>query len=621
VKWAKELLFSSQYQLTSKLKVLELTFRNHMTIKILAADVVAQIAAGEVVERPSSAIKELLENSLDAGATFVRISLAGDGRRFFQIADNGCGIRSDEVALAFTRHATSKLSELADLTTIHTLGFRGEALASIAAVSHVTMTTRHIDEGSGTQIQIEGGLVRSHKSIGAASGSIITAEHLFFNTPARLKFLKSENTEKRQILALIMRYAMAYPHVRFLLEQDKQEVFRTSGNGSLLDVLVSVYGLGHTKQMLEINDEQSTHGIHVYGYASSPNLNRADRSRITLFVNGRWIQDSSLTYAVVQAYHTLLMTGRYPLAVLMLTLPPEEIDVNVHPAKTEVRFRDANVIFSALQRAVRRAVIEQAGTAAFSNRAYNNSGTKVISDDSFGLMQGSFNLDLEHPGRHARRQTDYVDIEKANDLPDRLGIPSSPRTLPMLRVVGQINASYIIAEGPAGVYLIDQHAAHERVLYEQFMQAHERAERLTQLVLEPKAMQVSAEEYQVVLENHEAIQLAGFDIEAFGTNAYIVRSVPALLADKDPIELFEGILQELIAGQSPTKQTTENRIVKHVCKRAAVKAGQILSIEQMQGIIRQLERCASPLTCPHGRPTLIHMSNIQLENEFGRRGS
>lgn len=591
-------------------------------IQVLPEEVVAQIAAGEVVERPASVVKELMENSLDAGARQIRISITGDGREHIQIADDGIGIATGEVETAFLRHATSKLRILDDLNHLHTLGFRGEALASIAAVSQVTLTTRHIDEQAGTRVRVEGGQLRERRSVGAPAGTIITVENLFYNTPARLKFLKGENTEKRQIAGLVTRYAMAYPGVRYILEQDGREIFRTHGSGSLADVLVSSLGLEHGKQMLEVNNGENER-IHVYGYTSAPSLNRADRSRITLFVNGRWIQDNSLTYAVVQAYHTLLMTGRYPVAVLMLTLPPEDVDVNVHPTKAEVRFRDGDAVFAAMQKAVRRAVIEQAQTPGMFT-ARGSTDSRPAWSSRYEATQLDLDFDLSSPGQHARRQTSDLPVGADDDptaIPYGPGAPGRPRTLPMLRVVGQVAASYIVAEGPAGLYLIDQHAAHERILYEQFMVDYERQGTITQYALDVQTLQLGAEEARLLEGHLEALRTFGFDVDIFGQNVFVVRSVPAILADKDPAAVITGIVEDLHQGHKPGQQRIEDKIVLRVCKQAAVKAGQILSQEQMAGLIRQLERCQTPLTCPHGRPTMIHLSSDQLEREFGRAGA
>ncbi|MCZ7538699.1 MAG: DNA mismatch repair endonuclease MutL [Anaerolineae bacterium] len=335
-----------------------------MPIQVLPDVVAAQIAAGEVVERPASVVKELLENAIDAGATSIVIEIERGGQRLIRVSDDGVGIPSHEAALAFARHSTSKLRTVDDLDAITTLGFRGEALASIAAVSRTRLVTRYHKEPIGAEVLVEGGELRAERPAGAPAGTVVEVENLFFNTPARLKFLKSESTERRHITQLVTRYALAYPCVRFQLSQEGREQFHSTGSGDLADVLVEAFGLESFRDMLEVSPlppaRPDLPPIEVYGFASVPALNRANRSHIVLFVNGRAIMDQSLSYAVVQAYHTLIPQGRYPLAVLLIALPPEEVDVNVHPTKAEVRFRAPDAVFSAVQRAVRQAVVGQA---------------------------------------------------------------------------------------------------------------------------------------------------------------------------------------------------------------------------------------------------------------------
>lgn len=596
-----------------------------MTIHLLSGQVVAQIAAGEVVERPSSVVKELIENSIDAGATDVRISVEGDGRKRILVADNGSGIAASEVELAFVRYATSKLETAADLEHVRTLGFRGEALASIAAVSLTTLTTRQRSEDVGTLIRVEGGDAPQRKSVAATAGTTLVIEQLFFNTPARLKFLKSETTEKRLIAAVVTRYAMAYPHIRFVLEQDGREAFRSAGNGDLRAVMAAALGLEQVDEMLPVDD--TSRGVTVRGFTSAPGLNRGDRGRIMLFVNGRHVQDTSLSFAVVQAYHTLLMTGRYPLAVLMITLPPEDLDVNVHPTKAEVRFRDSDSVFSALQRAVRAAVTGYAAPPEF---ALTGSGSRNLPFEppAPSATQSALGLSLETPGQPARRQTEAAPSgDASNDDPidyEALANPAGParpRTLPLLRVVGQIAASYIVAEGPAGLYLVDQHAAHERVLYEQFMAEQAAQIPAAQYTLDAQAVSFAPDDARLLEDSLPLLTPLGFDLEPFGPNTFRVRALPAMLAREEPSAVLSELMSDLRAGRQPGQETVEKRLIIRVCKQAAVKAGQILSIEQMQGLIHQLERCESPLTCPHGRPTLIHMSSDALARQFGRLGA
>src|SRR5512136_1862863 len=330
-----------------------------MPIHLLPNELVSQIAAGEVVERPASVVKELVENALDAGATDIRIEVMQGGRKLIRVSDSGAGIPAAEVELAFTRHATSKIASADDLTRINTLGFRGEALASIAAVAHVSCVTRARGEDIGTQLRVSGDQVAERKGIGAPPGTVISVEDLFHSIPARLKFLKAEATERRHIDGLVTRYALAYPAVRFRLTHDSRTVFETAGSGKLVDVLIAAYGLQVAQGMIAVEAAPEA-SIVVSGYVSDPSLSRANRNDLTLFVNGRWVQDRNLTFAVVQAYHSMLMVGRYPLCFLRVELSPEDVDVNVHPAKSEVRFRNPDQVFRAVQRAVRAVLVEHA---------------------------------------------------------------------------------------------------------------------------------------------------------------------------------------------------------------------------------------------------------------------
>jgi DNA mismatch repair protein MutL len=608
-----------------------------MPIRVLPDEVAAQIAAGEVVERPASVVKELIENSLDAGATTITVEAENGGRRLIRVTDDGLGIAAGEAGLAFARHATSKLRTVDDLSRIATLGFRGEALASIAAVSRTTMVTRTQDESVGTEVQVEGGEVRFERRVGTPVGTVVTVENLFFNTPARLKFLKSESTERRHILQLVSHYAMAYPSVRFQLAQEGREQFHSTGSGDLADVLVEAFGLDAFKDMIEVRPQPFSRPdlppIEVYGFASVPGLNRSNRSQIVLFVNGREVMDQSLTYAVVQAYHTLIPTGRYPLAVLLITLSPEEVDVNVHPTKAEVRFRVPDAVFAAVQRAVRRAVIDQAPVPPIGSESYDGTvlpgwGARRESETGApprplvpGEQQLRLELDSLAPGRYGQQRSETGRMPYGlpdTAIPAGLGGPARPRTLPILRVIGQVGATYIVAEGPAGLYLIDQHAAHERILYEQFMARHAAMEPVAQHTLPVTTVELSPAAAHLVEDSLDLLAHLGFDLDLFGSNTFRIRAIPALLADREPEDVLQGIVQDLESGVGPGEETLEEKLIRRVCKAAAVKAGQTLSFDEMQGLIQQLERCESPRTCPHGRPTMLHISGDDLARQFGR---
>lgn len=568
-------------------------------IRILPPEIAAQIAAGEVVSRPASVIKELVENSIDAGAREIRIEVADGGKRLMRVADDGCGIPAAEVELAFQRHATSKLASAEDLLRIRTLGFRGEALASIAAVSRVTCSTRAVGEETGSLLRLEGGEVVSRRPVGRPPGTTITVEDIFYNVPARRKFLRSSSTERRHIDAWVTRYALAYPHLRFVLVHDEREVFRSPGTGQVRDVLVAVYGVEVGSALVEIPpDEEGP--VRVTGFVSPPYLHRADRGEITLFVNGRWVQDARLAYAVLQAYHTLLPTGRYPLAVVNVTLPPEDVDVNVHPAKAEVRFRDGDAVFRTVQRAVRRALVEEAPVPT--------------------PARGVFPLRPAPEVPTAARPTPPVwpearprAVQAPLELPEAGG-----GKLPVLRAVGQVGATYIVAEGPDGLYLIDQHAAHERVLYEQMMAR--RSEGVpAQPLLEPVAVDLPPDLASLVEEALPVLGRLGLEVEPFGGNTFLVRALPAVLAHVSPRDALTEVALGLAEVRgNRVEEEVERAVVRRVCKQGAVKAGQVLSREEMEELLRALERCENPRTCPHGRPTMIHISLSQLLREFGR---
>jgi len=578
-----------------------------MAIVVLAEDVVARIAAGEAVERPASVVKELVENSIDAGASAIHVEAVGGGRQLIRISDNGSGIPAAEIELAFKRHATSKLRAAKDLQDLSTLGFRGEALASIAAVSQATVITRHSDEEMGVSLKLNGGTIQHHKAIGAPAGTVITIENLFFNTPARLKFLKSDVTEKRHIQRVVTRYAMAYPKIGLVLKQDGREQFRSSGRGDLADVVAKVFGLDKFKQMLEVSSEEVAHRgaskISVFGYTSQPSLHRHDRSRIILFVNGRAIQDNALSHAVTQAYDKLLKAGRHPFAVLLIAMPPEYVDVNVHPTKSEVRFRDANQVFVALQRAVRTAILDY--------------GDDIPTGDKW--EEADFTNDYRDYNRQLPdyRRFEYHDLHADADLdyiPEAAGLPEKPRTLPLLRVVGQIGAVYIVAEGPAGLYLVDQNAAHERVLYDRI--SSDMQSGTLQIVSPPDSLTLMLSPEDTALLTEIGVELAqlGFEIEIFGPNAFVIRAMPKCIASHSLAKAFPQMLAYL--RQSEKKL---DDVMAALAAAAAVKNGQVLETEEMQSIMRQLERCPAPYHSPTGQIIMIHMTREHLAKEF-RRG-
>ena len=584
-----------------------------MPIQILSGEVASQIAAGEVVERPASVVKELVENALDARATQITIRIKQGGRRLIEIADDGDGIPIDELTLSVERHATSKLRTAADLFSIHTLGFRGEALASIGSVSRMAITSCAQGAELGGRVRVDAGKIGELEKLGIPAGTVVRVEDLFYNVPARLKFLKTDATEKRHISALVTRYALAYTRVRFHLTQDGQVVLRTSGNGDHREVLASLYGVDIARQMLEIQLEEE--GFRVSGFISPIDLTRSNRREITFFVNGRWVQDSALSSSLLQAYRTMLMVGRYPMAVLFLQLDPEEVDVNVHPAKAEVRFRKSDLVFARVHRAVKRGLltyspVAQPKTPNWGGGAYQSPSTPYTQraiDPAWDMAADEDeDLPVGLPG------------QRSVETPGQPSLPAS--NLPLLRLIGQVGATYLVAEGPDGLYLIDQHAAHERVLFERMMKL--RSEKIpSQALLEPEVFQLQPESAQLLADKLPFLGELGFEVELFGPNAFRVTAIPHLLTGSDPVSAVRVVVEDFEADETPLQHELEAKLVARICKRAAVKAGHVLSKEEQEALIQGLENCESPRTCPHGRPTMIHLSVDLLERQFGRRGA
>jgi DNA mismatch repair protein MutL len=576
-----------------------------MGIRVLSPQIASQIAAGEVVERPASVVKELVENALDADARTVSVETEEGGCRRISVADDGDGIAPEEITLALARHATSKLTCIEDLNSIRTLGFRGEALASIAAVARVQLTSRSRCSPGGMRLTAENGRTGKPAAVGAPQGTVAVVEDLFFNVPARRKFLKSPATERRLIEALVARYALARPTVRFRLSQDGRESFSSSGGGDRREVLAGVFGVDAAQRMIEIAPADAGGAVRVTGFISPTDLSRSNRKDILLFVNGRSIMDPALTTAVVQAYHTLLMVGRYPFGAIFIDLPPEEVDVNVHPAKAEVRFRSPDAVFSAVQRAVRQALLGGAG------------GTMVPSATPWPVRTWG-------PGHAAAPSPDWMlDHEPAGAAdaaePKSEAPPAlAPAGTGLLRPIGQVGASYLVAEGPDGLYLIDQHAAHERVLFEA-MRREPSGARVAQRLLSPEVVELSAAQASALGEQLDLFRHIGFDVEPFGGSAFRVRSVPQLLGALRPAEALRAAVEDFEEDETPLAAEAEARLIARVCKRAAVKAGQVLGAEEQAALVRALERCASPRTCPHGRPTMIHLPMDLLARRFGRK--
>jgi DNA mismatch repair protein MutL len=594
-----------------------------MPIRLLSPEVSSQIAAGEVVERPASVVKELVENSLDAGAKHISISIVDAGRTLIEVVDDGHGIPADELALAASRHATSKLVQSDDLFHIQTLGFRGEALASIGSVSHMTITSRVESAKEGARLKVDGGISEKVEKVGAPVGTVVRVENLFYNVPARLKFLKTDTTERRVIDSLVTRYALAYPHVRIKVTDGKQVTLQTAGDGDRRAILAALFGVDVAKQMLEVmaSEDPSTGSgqaaLSLSGFISPVSLTRSNRREITFFINGRWVQEISLNSALLQAYHTLLMVGRYPLTALFLEMAPEDVDVNVHPTKAEVRFRSQDRVFGFVQRSVRKALLAYTPVPSVSPQLWG-----ARSRDEIPERQAGIDWSIAHDESlmvDGGRQT----VKNAEEQPRSTvdGQRSFETGVPLLRLIGQIGSTYLVAEGPDGLYLIDQHAAHERVLFEKLMTQHESRSIPSQALLAPEVVTLPPQSAKMVMEQLPFLNKFGFEVEEFGTNTFQVRAMPVLFSGGDPASALRALVEDFEEDESPLQAEVEARLAARVCKRLAVKAGQTLTSEEQRSLLNDLEACQSPRTCPHGRPTMIHLSVDMLERQFGRRGA
>ncbi len=578
-----------------------------MPILQLPPHVAAQIAAGEVIERPASVVKELVENSLDAGATSIAVSIREGGVAEISVTDDGCGIAPDELGLAFRHHATSKLATVEDLNTVSTLGFRGEALPSVAAVARVVCTTRPTDTEAGARIEFRHGACVGQRHQGCPPGTSVQVADLFGELPARRGFLRSAAAEASRIQEVITRYGLAHPEVRFTLSVDGREAISTPGSGRLQDAILSIYGSEVAGRMLPVS--LSDGDVAVDGYTGAPDLNRRNRSYTTLLVNRRWVYDRSIYYAIEQAYQGTLPDHRFPFAVINISVPTEQVDVNSHPTKREVRFRDGDRLFSRVQRAVREALIAHAPV-----RTAARSFAPV---DAGPQPPASPETPLLHSTGGAQPRTDGIALPTTTLAPAEGSLRD---VLADLRVVGQIHQTYIVAEGRSGMYLIDQHAAHERVVFDQIRRRRHGDERPSQPLLAPLTAELSAAQAVTMSSYADLLADYGFVLDHFGDNAWLVRALPAGLAaraNRDPAVALSDLLDAVAVEQVVMER--EDALAATVACHGAVRAGMTLAPEEMDALLRQLETTENPHNCPHGRPTVIHFSEYQLEREFGRR--
>ena len=560
-------------------------------IKLLDPKTVARIAAGEVVERPASVVKELIENALDAGARNIAVEIKNGGTSLIRVSDDGCGIAPEDLPLVFTRHATSKITSFDDLTGIMSLGFRGEALGSITAVADVELLTAVENAAFGRMVMRRDGQT-SDKPAARTRGTSISVSHLFKSVPARLKFLKSDSTETGHIVSVVSNYALARPEVHFTLTVDDRRSLNTPGSGCLRDTVAEILGRETAARMIEI--ETAAESLSVTGLVSPPDSSRANRAGLYFFVNRRWVKSPMLSRAVEESYHGLLTVGRYPVAIINLSLPPSDIDINIHPAKTEIKFHNDSRIFNFVRQSVRAALIGEAPVPVIGETAPAYRATDY------------------RPGMKPFVEALFPETASSSQTMTESGLTAA-KALPALRPLGQVAGCYILAEGPDGLYIIDQHAAHERVMYEKTLAARAGRTLSTQALLEPQPIDLSPVETVSLTAHSGLLERFGFVFEAFGGRSYLVRGIPAALSGSDWLTALHEFL-----NSTESQSHTEEGIAEIIACHSAIRAGKTLSPEEIRALLLDLEKAQVPNTCPHGRPTLMKLETSTLERHFKR---
>ena len=665
-------------------------------IHVLSQDTINQIAAGEVVERPMAVVKELIENAIDAKASAVTVEIADGGKALIRITDNGSGIAADDIELAFLPHATSKIQNVEDLLAVSSLGFRGEALASIAAVSQLEMVTKTRDALMGTRYRIEGGDKKEIENVGCPDGTTFLVRNLFYNTPARLKFLKTSQTEAGYISGLVERMALSHPDIAFRFINQKQNRLSTSGNGNLKDVIYHIYGREVTSNLIEVQSREVF--CTLSGYIGKPVISRGNRGMMNYFINGRYIKSPIIHRAIEEAYAPYSMQHRYPFTVLHIQIDAKYIDVNVHPQKMELRFNNEKVfqsIYHGISEALRHREFipdvtfhsekkEEKKKAQphiepfeVKRQAQMNASGHLTPKDSLKALE-TLSKDLPDQKGSLEKQavsqktsfdeketkerqksgedtSSMVQQQTASENPVTLHIPqehtksmvaekaeyNTSRSVPVtnvvqqdlfeegilsakaqkeIKIIGQVFSTYWVLQYEDKMYMIDQHAAHEKVLYERFMKELEQKKIMTQYMNPPIILSLSMVQQQAVEENLELLESLGYQIENFGGKEYAVNGVPANLPNVGSKDLLIEIIDSMtteISGKGRTPQMLKEKIASMSCK-AAVKGNNKLPREEVEELLKELMTLENPYHCPHGRPTMISMTKSELEKKFKR---
>lgn len=605
-------------------------------IQLLDNSTINKIAAGEVIENPRSIVKELIENSIDANANEIIIEIKDGGKKLIRVTDNGIGIEKNDVELAFKRHSTSKIKDAEDLNYVHTLGFRGEALASIAAISSLEIITKTSDDDSGIRMILEGGKVISKEDIGCPVGTTIIISDLFYNVPARRKFLKSNNRESANINEMVTNLSLCTHKVSFKLINNCNIILKTPKNTTFFNSIASLYGKDLCNSLINVNFIKDE--IEIKGYTTNLNYYRGSRKYQIFFVNGRYIKNKQINFAIENAYKTLLPINKHAACFLKIEIPTESVDVNVHPAKTEIRFNNEDIVMKYITESisislnsnniikeVKKETIIPTIKKKPKNKCINNNIFKepdVVRENSVvSKINNIFDDNLNENNIYHSNKIDYNKSNEPINVQQTIKDVSNKNCnskIPELNIIGVLFNTYILCESyeHKEFYIIDQHAAHERINYEKFMNQINNKKIVSQEFVIPKIINLSHEDFYVTISNREVFATLGFIIENFGVNSIMIRSIPVIFAEANVNEIFYNLL-DIIKNSSNKNEFLINKIVKHACVKS-VKAGDKLHQQELKKLLSDLSKTSNPLTCPHGRPVIIKLTKYEIEKMFER---
>jgi DNA mismatch repair protein MutL len=588
-------------------------------IKVLDEKVINQIAAGEVIERPASVVKELVENSIDAKANKIIIEIEEGGKKSIKVIDDGIGMGPEDVKKAFLRHSTSKITTLRDLESITSLGFRGEALASIAAVAKVTLRTKQRNVGldSGTEIFVEGAKIRHVKDVACNEGTMVLVNDLFYNTPARRKYLKTTRAELAKITDIVTRQALIHPDIFFKLIHNGSEIINAPKASSLLDNMVYIYGRNITREMLRL--EYSDHDIRIEGFISKPGVTRKSQSHISLFINERYIGSKLLTSAIKEGYHNLIMKNQFPVAVISMQIHPRKIDVNVHPTKLEIRFEDEKEVYNAFVKAIEDALKTKSLIPEFGDVKLESHTSEPLDFTKVEFSDKTLNM---LPIIDIKKQVNIEEFDAQLKVEAEHGTTTKDEEtqLPRMSLVGQILDTYIVAQSEENILIIDQHAAHERVLFERLSRIEKEDKKKRQELLTPMTIELNPKQKNFITANSELFNSLGFKLEHFGGNTYHVRAVPVVFGESHGEKVVYDIIDELVsAGKTRHKDELREKAVATVACHSAIRGGEELTFNQMKNLLESLYSTKNVYSCPHGRPSILSMSKGELEKRFKRK--